>query len=163
LSHRIECQGRNVVLIPDARPMAHAWQEWTDFQLKPAAVIEAFPKVESNIAEAAMSKIVTALLEPSLTIQQKEGNRPPAGATTKGPSSAARRGARVRYDWPAFDAEAWQILEYRGGFSPAHEVGWNQAALERLMADWCTREWRHVPSESTIRNRVSQVYNRFRT
>ena len=86
-------------------------------------------------------------------------SQPESGSTLPKPS----RGRREKYNWPAFHDEAIRKLDEEGNFNPANDVTWNQAALERHMADWCSANWLgdEQPGESTIRDRVRRAYKAY--
>lgn len=67
------------------------------------------------------------------------------------------RGRRPGYDWPKFREVALLTLEEHGAFDVSVGNGWNQAALERRMAEWCDKNWEKTPAESTVRDKVSEV------
>lgn len=71
-------------------------------------------------------------------------------------ASMTRRGAKPRYDWPAFDAELLRLIEYEGAPSVSVDSNWRQKHVEVRMAEWCTSKWGTEPSESTIRSKVSR-------
>jgi hypothetical protein len=70
--------------------------------------------------------------------------------------------AKPRYHWQDFDNEAFSVLEERGIPNSRVEPTWTQAALERLMIDWCESNWGVAPSESQIRKHVGDVISRFK-
>lgn len=70
-------------------------------------------------------------------------------------ASGAKRGARPRYDWAAFDAELSRLIEFEGAPSVSADPNWTQARVEERMAQWCFGQWRAEPSRSTIRAKVS--------
>jgi hypothetical protein len=70
--------------------------------------------------------------------------------------------SKPRYYWQDFDNEAFDILGERGIPNSRLEPAWTQAALERLMIDWCESNWGSAPSESLIRKHVRDVINRFK-
>ncbi len=69
------------------------------------------------------------------------------------PPSTRRRGARPKYDWPAFRAEVAEVTR-------RDDLPTIQADLERAMTDWCVETWGedNCPGESTIRAQVSRYY-----
>ncbi len=71
-------------------------------------------------------------------------------------ASGAKRGARPRYDWAAFDAELARLIEFEGAPSASADPDWTQARVEERMMEWCSSEWGKEPGESTIRARVSE-------
>ena len=79
----------------------------------------------------------------------------PDAPATK-PSS--RRGAKPKYDWPAFQRHARERLEHHGGFLG---IDWRQSDLEREMADWCLQTWDTTPGESTVRKEVVKAASEY--
>jgi hypothetical protein len=78
-------------------------------------------------------------------------------ATLRG-SVRGRRGAKPRYDWSAAQSKARELMEYNGPFSP-DDPDWDcQAQLEKEMTKYFEELLGPdaVPSESTIRSRVSE-------
>ena len=76
--------------------------------------------------------------------------------------STSRIGAPYRYDWLTFQDYAISVLEQEGDFNPALDTKWNQAALEKRMAEWCSKNWGKEPSEMSIRTQVKASVKRFR-
>jgi hypothetical protein len=73
-------------------------------------------------------------------------------------SAATPRGAKPKFDWSAAKSEAKKLMDYHGAFSPDDPV-WNcQARLEEAIKKYFDKRLSPdaVPSESTIRQKVSQ-------
>ena len=66
--------------------------------------------------------------------------------------TANRAGRNPKYDWDSFFAE----IAVRADLDGLPDT---QAELEKNMADWCVANWGEQPSESTIRGKVSLIYN----
>lgn len=62
-----------------------------------------------------------------------------------------RRGARPRYDWDAFWAEACRYVHFEG-------LPEKQADLEIYMKTWCLHEWGQEPATSSVRSKISKLY-----
>jgi hypothetical protein len=78
--------------------------------------------------------------------------------------SKAKRGRKSSYNWDDFDSEAEFFIVDNGGISrdvdPGPE-GFSQSTIEKHMADWTSQKWNTSPAESTIRDRVKRVLDRF--
>lgn len=95
-------------------------------------------------------KILVAIFGTSSTPTVLETVSPQKGQS----GTIGQRGRKPKYDWEAFNKIAAEKLDFEGGISPAHDVSFNQAALEEYMAMWCGTQWTEAPSESTIRARI---------
>ena len=62
------------------------------------------------------------------------------------------RGRKPVYDWEAFYIEAAVRIDQ----DDLPEV---QADFEKIMTEWCLDTWEKEPSESTVRSKVSKIYN----
>jgi len=63
-----------------------------------------------------------------------------------------KRGRPPIYDWSAFFVEIIVRADLDG-------LPDSQAELERSMADWCQQTWDASPGDSTIRDKISPIYN----
>ncbi|MEQ9487627.1 MAG: hypothetical protein RIM72_01400 [Alphaproteobacteria bacterium] len=68
------------------------------------------------------------------------------------PNVSTRRGRTPQYDWVKFHAE----IAIRADLDGLPET---QAELEKEMASWCLEEWGKEPGESTLRSKISPIYN----
>ncbi len=66
-----------------------------------------------------------------------------------------KRGRPPTYDWSAFFVEIIVRADLDG-------LPDSQAELERSMADWCQQTWDVSPGDSTIREKISPIYNHLR-
>ncbi len=66
-----------------------------------------------------------------------------------------QRGRPEKYNWPEFHAEIAVRADLDG-------LPGSQAELERSMADWCQDNWDVSPADSTIREKISPIYNHLR-
>jgi hypothetical protein len=81
------------------------------------------------------------------------------------PKQAVRKASSIgkpRYCWDDFEKKAFDVLEQRGIPDSRLEPTWTQAALERVMLDWCESNWGNAPSESLVRKHVGHVIRRFK-
>jgi hypothetical protein len=76
-------------------------------------------------------------------------------------SAASNNRRRRRYDWDSIEGEAERQLDERGDFNPAVDPTWNQAALEKVMTNWCENRWDTSPVESVIRSHLKEVRARW--
>jgi hypothetical protein len=67
-----------------------------------------------------------------------------------------RRGPKGIYDWAAIKAEFDRLMEYNGALSPDDPTWKVQADVERAVSDFCSNSWDRSPSESLIRQHVSE-------
>jgi hypothetical protein len=74
--------------------------------------------------------------------------------TTPTPTTA-QRGRPEKYNWTEFYVE----VIVRADLDNLPE---SQAELERSMADWCEQKWGIQPGDSTIREKISPIYNHLR-
>ena len=64
------------------------------------------------------------------------------------------KGGRPReYDWDAFTIEIIRIANTPDGLPKT------QAELIEKMFQWCQEEWGREPAESSVKNRISKIYN----
>jgi hypothetical protein len=63
-----------------------------------------------------------------------------------------RRGRKPIYSWEAFYLEAAVRIDQDG-------LPDKQADFEKQMSEWCENEWGKEPSESTLRDKISKIYN----
>ena len=82
-------------------------------------------------------------------------NNASTSTQTKIENAPSRRGRTREYDWDAFYAE----IAVRADLDSLPET---QAGLEKDMADWCSKSWDKTPSESTLRDKISPIYQRHR-
>ena len=66
------------------------------------------------------------------------------------PKPKARRGAKPRYDWKAFDAEVLRLAKEPNRPTSIH-------AFADAIASWCLDRWGREPSNSRLRSRISRV------
>jgi len=66
-----------------------------------------------------------------------------------------KRGRPPTYDWTAFFVEIIVRADLDG-------LPDSMAELERSMADWCEQTWGTQPGDSTIREKISPIYNHLR-
>lgn len=71
------------------------------------------------------------------------------------------KGRKDGYAWELFEREALRILEDVGGIDPAADPLFNQAALERRLAQWFQDRYETAPVESTIRARLVPIIQKF--
>lgn len=63
------------------------------------------------------------------------------------------KGGRPReYDWDAFTIEIIRVANLDG-------LPDSQAELVRHMLEWCLHTWGKEPAESSVKNRISKIYN----
>ena len=65
-------------------------------------------------------------------------------------------GAPPKYAWAAFDKEIKRIKKSDGGLPET------QADLEGMMLQWCEDKWDRQPGLSTVRERLSPIYQELR-
>ena len=65
------------------------------------------------------------------------------------------RGRPEKFDWLEFHTEIAVRADLDG-------LPDSQAQLERVMADWCQNNWDVSPADSTIREKISPIYNHLR-
>lgn len=82
-------------------------------------------------------------------------------STASSPVGTHRKGRTPIYDWAAFDAKLYELLDNHGLPSLDDKEWKDQATVERAMAEWCNNEWGDEPAESTLRNRVRSGLARF--
>jgi len=66
-----------------------------------------------------------------------------------------KKGRSQIYDWDGFFVEIAVLADL-------DSLPETQAGLEQKMADWCLINWGKEPSETSIRNKVSPIYNHSR-
>lgn len=76
----------------------------------------------------------------------------PASAQKTPEQKTETRGRKPKYDWDAFYIEIGQIANTIDGLPET------QAELEKQMAEWCEQEWQECPGDSTIRGKISSLY-----
>lgn len=65
------------------------------------------------------------------------------------------------YDWDAFNTEIIRVADLDGLPGPDGGEGWRtQADLIRYMLDWCEKNWGRQPAESTVKMRISKIFQR---
>jgi hypothetical protein len=77
----------------------------------------------------------------------EDGKEAPSASTPQN-----RSGAKPQYKWEEFYIEISIIADLDG----LPDI---QAELEKEMANWCLENWGKEPSESTIRAKISPIYN----
>ena len=104
-------------------------------------------------------------LDDEVRRQKQTSRGPDAGIASalkieeESPAAPTCGKRRSIYDWPAFENAAYQKLEWEGGLSAT--VDFIKADLERWMTIWCEEHWERRPSESTIRDHLKVVTERF--
>jgi hypothetical protein len=67
----------------------------------------------------------------------------------------AKRGPKEKYTWPPVEQKVFRLMDYHGDFMPG-DLEWDQATLERQIADYMSHEFDHNPSESHLRKKVTE-------
>lgn len=99
-----------------------------------------------------ISEIDVRRCELSMWIGENEDQAGDASDRTQTSLPKSRAGRNPKYDWDAFFAE----IAVRADLDNLPDT---QAELEKDMANWCLNEWGEQPSESTIRSKISPIYN----
>ncbi len=103
------------------------------------------------------------IIAEKLTLFLKEPSGSGAVPATA-PAEGKRLGAKPKYHWPDFEAEADRKLEEEGGISVRVDPGpkgFSQAKLERHMAAWCQSAWGSEPSARSIRDYVRTAIEKY--
>jgi hypothetical protein len=66
--------------------------------------------------------------------------------------SKGKGGRPPKFDWDTFYCEIIRIANSPDGLPD------KQSELEVIMLDWCSLEWGDAPGESTVRHKVSHIY-----
>ena len=109
-----------------------------------------------DIIKVTTSKLMEVFPDPSVPaqIERLDAELDTMNANTPTPTTT-KRGRPPIYDWSAFFAEIIVRADLDG-------LPDSQAELERSMADWCQDQWGASPGDSTIREKISPIYNHFR-
>lgn len=122
---------RDMTLVIDGAP------DW----IGPKQYADEYP--ERGLAAESVSYVGLAVQRDSLCRWLAElSNRP----------APQKRGRKVKYDWPAIEAEARRLMNHHGEFSPG-DPDWNaQARLESEVLEYCARKWDEEPSKTQLRS-----------
>lgn len=85
-------------------------------------------------------------------LEKSEPGDSSRGANTEPSGQRSGRKRKSIYDWESFYVEIAVVADL-------DSLPDTQADLERDMADWCLETWGRVPSESTLRSKISPIYN----
>ena len=94
------------------------------------------------------------LFDTLLSEAESEGMKPQSLPREDADSGKSRGGRPQEYDWDAFTIEIIRLANTPDGLPP------KQADLIGQMLQWCENQWEKQPAESSVKSRISRIYNR---
>lgn len=96
------------------------------------------------------------------SIEHWENNNlvtPPSSSDVKAQRARHPGGAPERYPWDEFD---FRMIEIANGLDGLPKGAGAKAELERTMLEWCEVNWDRQPCQSTVKARISKLYQQLK-